>query len=380
MWLPITMADALSIQAKETSVDRAPTGKRDDVHSSAKKNGGQCVELPDVHSNPSSGDTCTDSDPAELPSAPIFQLRDIGVAKRGVARREKEYQDRVSSLFDAMATRQGIRTVRVPNEDTLVTVGEHYPNFARVIDQLTAEFAFAKHALPEFITFTPKLLDGPPGVGKTMFAEALAKAMNVPFLKISLGSIQGGFEITGTAMHWSNAAPGRLIEILADHAEANPVVLLDEIDKMSDYRSDRVSACLLDLLDPQQAKRLRDDGCNMVFDASKLILIATSNNRDLIASPLLNRMEVFDIALPTISEMEGMVSRIWLELLDRCSLDTGIHLPESTIAEIVASGTSPRQISRALRIALGRALLNKQSVIHSLELPLASKHRRPGFV
>src|SRR5438874_3696751 len=233
---------------------------------------------------------------------------------------------------------------------------DHY-DLEKVKDRILEHLAVSK--LKNDLSGPILCFVGPPGVGKTSLGQSIARALGRKFARLSVGGVRDEAEIRGHRRTYIGAMPGTIIRSLRDAESKNPVLLIDEIDKMgADFRGDPASA-MLEVLDPEQNKNFRDHYLDLPFDLSKTLFICTANQLETIPGPLLDRMDVIQLSGYTEDEKLGIAKRYLVP------------------KQLDAHGLRPRQLTfkeAVLRLVIRE--YTREAGVRSLERQIAALCRK----
>lgn len=201
---------------------------------------------------------------------------------------------------------------------------------------------------------------GPPGTGKTSLGKSIAKCLNRKYVRISLGGVKDESEIRGHRRTYVGSMPGRFIQALRKAESSNPVIIIDELDKIgADFRGDP-SAAMLEVFDPQQNKAFYDNYLGIPFDLSKIMFIATANSLDTISAPLRDRMEIIELSGYSLDEKLAIARQHLIrEAIKSTGLeDQNIQITDDILQDMVLNYTREsgvRQLSRIIQKLCSKA-------------------------
>jgi ATP-dependent Lon protease len=254
------------------------------------------------------------------------------------------------------------------------------PNFTEVLDDIKRQVALSTDS-QDALEVTPLLLLGPPGVGKTHFARQMAELLGTGMSLVPMSSMTAGWLLSGSSSQWKGAKPGKVFEALVDGQYANPVIVVDEIDKASaDAQYDPLGA-LYSLLEHDTAQRFVDEFADVAVDASQVIWVTTANDERGIPDPILNRMNVFEIEPPSLEAARQIAANLYRSI--REEHDWGRHFmpdPADDVLDALAS-LAPREMRRALMTGFGNARLDRRGAMTPDDLPRTGAGKsRMGFI
>jgi ATP-dependent Lon protease len=264
----------------------------------------------------------------------------------------------------------------------------------KVLDEDHHGLADIKERILDFISIKNLKQNGPspilcftgaPGVGKTSLGKSIARALGRNFHRISLGGVKDESEIRGHRRTYVGAMPGRFIQGIKKAQSMNPVILIDELDKIgSDFRGDP-SAAMLEILDPQQNSEFYDNYLGVPFDLSNVLFIATSNDISAISGPLRDRMEIIDLSgYTTVEKVAIAKNHLLAEAITEAGLDQKHFIMNDDVIETIITAytreSGVRNLAQQIKKLCSKAarlFVEKQEVIiitnETLELHLGSK-------
>jgi ATP-dependent Lon protease len=290
-----------------------------------------------------------------IPIAGFKDVYDVPAVEKALHGLSSSASEALRALYEKMLRLGGQRfTVKpsaLPEMDALF---EALPNFGDVLEDIRRQLALCVDT-QDSVELPPMLLLGEPGIGKTHFARKLSELLGTGYGFVPMSSLTAGWVLSGASSQWKNAKPGKVFDTFLNGEYANPVIVVDEIDKAGgDGQYDPLGA-LYELLEVDTATRFVDEFAEVPIDASGTVWIATANDGARIPEPLLSRLTVYEIDAPDAEGAARIAGNIYGEIRD--AHEWGRQFPEalSDAALERVAALPPREMRRALQSAFGRA-------------------------
>ena len=315
-----------------------------------------------------------------IPIAGFKDVYDLPTVEKALQGLSPTANEALRALYEKMLRLGGQRfTVKpsaLPEMDALF---EELPNFTEVLEDVRKQLALCIDS-NDSVELPPMLLLGEPGIGKTHFARRLANLLGTGFGFVPMSSLTAGWVLSGASSQWKNAKPGKVFDTFLNGDYANPVIVVDEMDKSSgDGQYDPLGA-LYELLESSTATRFVDEFAEVPIDASGAVWLATANDPARIPEPLLSRMSVYEIDPPDAEGSARIAASIYAEI--RGAHDWGRQFPESLSASALdrLASLPPREMRRAVQAAFGNAKLDGRSEVRPDDIQDGRPRRsRIGF-
>jgi ATP-dependent Lon protease len=299
---------------------------------------------------------------------------------QGALGRVKERSPDLKAFYEQMLETGADRFVTKPSStEALDPLYDECPNFSEVLDDLRRYLGLALAGDGGF-NVMPVLILGDPGIGKTHFGKRLSRALETEFEFISMNALSAGFVITGSSATWKGAKCGKVAERLVHGQYANPVILLDEVEKASGSAQSDPMAALYQLLEPETSSHFHDEFIDLDIDASQIFWVLTANSLEGIPEPLLNRMAVYEVPKPTEEQAAGIAQKMYAGLLHELKLKAfETTLNESVLDKMAA--VSPRDMRKTLLDGLGFAVAARREKVLAEDINIrpANGKRKIGF-
>src|SRR3954464_10806826 len=316
-----------------------------------------------------------------IPIAGFKDVYDVPTVEKALQELSPAASEALRSIYEKMLRLGGQRfTVKPSALPQMQNLFEELPNFTDVLEDIRKHLALCVDS-NDSIEPPPMLLLGEPGIGKTHFARKLAHLLGTGFGFVPMSSLTAGWVLSGASSQWKNAKPGKVFDTFLNGEYANPVIVVDELDKASsDGQYDPLGA-LYELLEIDTATRFIDEFVELPIDASGAVWLATANDAARIPEPLLNRMTVYEIEAPDAAGAARIAGSIYSEI--RNSHDWGRRFPEAPCDATLErlAGLPPREMRRAIQSAFGNAKLAGRSVVNAddVQPTRSSRRQKIGF-
>jgi ATP-dependent Lon protease len=313
---------------------------------------------------------------ATIPVAGFKDVYDTAAVEKALQELPPSANEALRALYEKMLRLGGQRFAVKPSAlPEMQLLFDELPNFADVLEHIRRQLALCIDSDDE-VELPPILLLGDPGIGKTHFARRVSQLLGTGYGFVPMSSLTAGWVLSGASSQWKNAKPGKVFETFLNGEYANPVMVVDELDKASgDGQYDPLGA-LYELLETQTATRFVDEFAEIPIDASGAVWFATANDAARIPEPLLNRMNVYEIDPPDAEGSARIAISLYCEI--RESHDWGRRFPEQPSGSVIEKLAllTPREMRRAVQAAFGNAKIAGRDELKPEDIDAARGGRR----
>jgi ATP-dependent Lon protease len=308
----------------------------------------------------------------------LYRLDDVGRKLDKLPQKEHEtLRSTYERMLEKGADRFQVKPSGLPVMDHLY---DDLPNFSEVLDDIKRQLALCEDSR-DALEITPLLLLGPPGVGKTHFARELAMLLGTGMGFLSMSSMTAGWVLSGASSQWKGARPGKVFETLVDGQYANPVMVVDEIDKAGGEHAYDPLGALYSLLEHDTAGSFTDEFAEVPIDASQVIWVATANDGRAIPDPILNRMNVYEVQAPDADAARRIATKLYNSIRADHAWGERFEMQPNPDVLDAMSELAPRDMRRAWMTAFGNAKLDHRDHVKPSDLPnQRGKKRGIGFL
>lgn len=316
-----------------------------------------------------------------IPIAGFQDIYDVAAVERALQELPASASEALRSLYEKMLKAGGTRlTVKPSGIPVVDQLYDELPNFAEVLDDIRKHIALCASS-NDPMELPPMLLLGKPGIGKTHFGQRIAQLLATGFGLVSMSSMTAGWILSGASSQWKHAKPGKVFDTLLHGNYANPVIVVDEIDKAGGESQYDPLGALYSLLEHDTASRFVDEFVEIPVNASGVVWIATANDGTQIPDPILNRVNVYSIEAPDQDGARRIAQSIYDDI--RKSHDWGRLFPEVPAPAVLGrlSELGPREMRRAIMNGFGNAKLDGRNDVQIGDIAEnhAQKKQRIGF-
>ena len=270
-----------------------------------------------------------------------------------------------------------------PPAEALKDLRRDFPNFNEAIDQIEYAAALSQLAGKDWFQMQPLLLLGPAGVGKTAFAQAFANILSVYFRRLDVGTMSTASVLAGLSLGWGSGHIGEVLKTITSSPTANPLIMLDEIDKMAGHYMAPMEPVMLSLLEKESSASFIDEALLLRINCKHILWIGTANDIEKLSEPMRSRFNIVNVQSPSKEHVPNVLRSIYRKILQgnpwghKFSKDLDVKVIERL------STYSPREASNLMLLALGRAAVSGNAAINANDIPMrdtGDQKMRMGFL